>query len=74
MSTLNFTVEESNMIGMYRQSGRTGTAARIGAAIPFMEEAFRDIAQRSIEKLNAMTDAEFAGTSFAPTGETDGSE
>jgi hypothetical protein len=74
MNYLDFTVEETNLIAIYATESRTETIARITAALPYMDEAMREIALRSVEKLSAMSDDEFGETVFASDDDTEGED
>ena len=39
------------------------------AALPFMEPEIKELAERTLEKLNELTEKEFAGLSFEPAEE-----
>ena len=72
MSTMNFTVEETNLIAIYKASAKDKTLARIADAIPRMDDDMRIIAEGAIRKLNTLTEPEFSLLSFMPADETDG--
>ena len=57
--TMNFSVEEENLIGMYHTSDRRRTMARMLAALPDMDTEMRRLANGTIAKLEHMTDADF---------------
>ena len=64
MTMVQFTVEEENLICMYHKTDRRRTAANIRAALPDMDE---DMA--ALDKLDAMSDADFAAHRFHFTDE-----
>jgi hypothetical protein len=76
MNILDFTVEETSLIAIYAEDGgtRAEVTARIAAVLPDMDADFIPIAESSTRKLRAMSDSEFAATSFAPADDTDGDE
>ena len=76
MNILDFTVEETNLIAIYAEDGgnRAEVTARIAAALPDMDADFTPIAESSIAKLRAMSDADFNAASFSPADDTDGDE
>jgi hypothetical protein len=74
MNYLDFTAEETNLIAIYATKSRAETIARITEALPYMDEAMRDIALRSVEKLTAMSDDEFDETVFASDDDTEGED
>lgn len=73
MSIMNFTVEETNLIAIYKADTATATLARIAADLPDMsDEDIITIAESANRKLAALTEPEFTALSFAPADETDG--
>jgi hypothetical protein len=67
--TMNFSVEEENLICMYHTSDRRRTMARMLAALPDMDTEMRRLANGTIAKLEHMTDADFDGQRFDFAGE-----
>ena len=67
--TMNFSVEEENLICMYHTSDRRRTMARMLAALPDMDTEMRQLANSTIAKLEQMTDADFDGQRFDFVGE-----
>lgn len=55
-----FTVEETNLISIYNEGGKAQLAANITAALPFMDADMRELAQRTILKIDALTVEEYA--------------
>lgn len=55
-----FTVEEMNLLHIYHEGGRQELAGNITAALPFMEPDMRELAARTLAKIDALTDAEYA--------------
>lgn len=55
-----FTVEELNLIGIYVCEDRTSLVEEMSGALTYMDEDMRGLADRTLEKLRAMTDEEFA--------------
>ena len=55
-----FTVEESNLISIYNEGGKAQLTANITAALPFMDADMRELAQRTILKIDALTVEEYA--------------
>lgn len=62
----NFTVEETNLLSIYMTGSKEGLLVAMNAALPFMEGEMRDFAARTLSKVEAMTEAEFAGLSLDP--------
>src|SRR5699024_5301695 len=67
--TMQFTVEEENLICMYHKSDRRRTAANIRATLPDMDEGMAALARRTADKLDTMNDADFEAQQFHFTGE-----
>jgi len=73
MSIMNFTVEETNLIAIYKEDTAAATLARIAAALPEMyDEDIITIAESASRKLAALTESDFTALSFSPADETDG--
>lgn len=64
-----FTVEETNLICIYIADTRTELIKEMVGALPFMDGEMRALADRTLEKLCAITDTEFATQSFDFTNE-----
>ena len=64
-----FTFEEINLICCYIANTKRATATGMTAALPFMEPEIKEFAERTLEKLNGLTEEEFAGLSFEPAEE-----
>ncbi|MEA5058980.1 MAG: transposon-transfer assisting family protein [Candidatus Pelethousia sp.] len=65
----HFTVEETNLICIYISDTRAELIEEITGALPFMDEEMRILADHTLDKLRAMTDAEFEVQSFDFTDE-----
>jgi hypothetical protein len=73
MLQLSFTVEETNLIAIYKADTAAATLARIAATLPEMyDEDIITIAESANRKLAALTEPKFSALSFAPADETDG--
>ena len=72
MSIMDFTVEETCLVAIYRRDTAAATLERIAAALPDMDGEMQSIAEGASRKLAALTAPEFAAYSFAPEDETDG--
>ena len=64
-----FTVEEENMIGMYHKSDRRRTAGAIQAVLPEVNEDMAALARQTLDKLDAIRDADFEAQQFHFTDE-----
>jgi len=73
MSIMNFTVEETNLIAIYKEDTQAATLARIAAALPELyDEDIITIAENASRKLAALTEPEYSALTFALADETDG--
>ena len=55
-----FTVEETNLLSIYHEGSKAQLVENMTAALPFMDEDMRELAKRTLSKVEAMTEAEFA--------------
>lgn len=55
-----FTVEEMNLISIYNEGGKAQLTANITAALPFMDGDMKELAGRTIAKIDRLTEAEYA--------------
>lgn len=55
-----FTVEEMNLLHIYHDSSRQELVGNINAALPFMEPDMRELAVRTLAKIDALTETEYA--------------
>ena len=69
MSIMNFTVEETNLIAIYKASTKAVTLARIAAALSYMDIEMRMIAESASRKLAALSGSEFTAAAFTPVDE-----
>ena len=72
MFIMDFTVEEINLVAIYRAETLEKTLARIAAALPDMDGDIRTIAESASRKLAGLTEPDFSVLSFAPADEGDG--
>ena len=72
MTIYNFTVEETNLIAIYKADTLTATLMKIAAALPDMDGDMKTIADSAGRKLAALTGSEFSALTFAPADDTDG--
>lgn len=65
---MNFTVEETNLIDIYKADTRAGQLAQLRAVRPLCENDSELLAvvDSATRKLAAMTDADFLETAFVP--------
>ena len=55
-----FTVEETNLISIYIADTRRELIGEMTGALPYMDGEMRELALRTLAKLRAMSDADFA--------------
>ncbi|RGW15928.1 conjugal transfer protein [Dorea formicigenerans] len=57
---IRLTVEETNLLSIYNEGGKRGLIENINAALPFMDEDMRELAKRTLSKVDALTEEEYA--------------
>lgn len=72
MATFNFTVEEINLIAIYRASTRAKTLDRIAHVLPDLDGDMLEIAKSAVRKLAVMSEPEFQMSSFIAADEAGG--
>ena len=55
-----FTVEETNLLSIYHEGSKAQLMENMTAALPYMDADMRELAERTISKVNALTDEEYA--------------
>ena len=55
-----FTVEETNLLSIYHEGVKREVMENINAALPYMDEDMRELAKRTLSKVDALTEKEFA--------------
>lgn len=55
-----FTVEETNLLSIYHEGGKAQLIENMTAALPYMDADMRELAERTLSKVNALTDEEYA--------------
>lgn len=61
MDKIKLTVEEENLLSIYREGSKRELIENVNAALPFMDEDMRELAVRALQKIDALTEAEYAG-------------
>ena len=61
---MQFNVEEENLICLYHNADRRRTMAKLHAALPDMDEEMTALARQTLDKLEAMSDADFEAQRF----------
>lgn len=60
MTMKHFTVEETNLLSIYADSSKPALLKNIRAALPYMDADLWELAERTMQKVGALTDAEYA--------------
>lgn len=55
-----FTVEEANLLSIYHEGGKAQLIENMTAALPYMDADMRELAERIISKVDALTEKEYA--------------
>ena len=55
-----FTVEETNLLSIYHEGSKAQLTENINAALPYMDADMRELAQRTLAKVDALTEEEYA--------------
>ena len=69
---MSFTVEETNIIAIYKADTLAATLEQISAMLPYMEEDIRTIAENACQKLTKLTEQEFLDMSYTLADDMDG--
>ena len=64
-----FTVEETNLISIYIADTRGELIGEMTGALPYMDGEMRELALRTLAKLHAMGDADFAALAVSAADE-----
>lgn len=64
-----FTVEETNLLSIYKADSKRGLLEQIAAALPFMDADMWELATRTMKKIDALTEAEYAELTVYPAEE-----
>lgn len=59
-----FTVEETNLLSIYKTDDKWEMLTNMAAALPLMDGEMRAFAERTMRKLDALPEAEFAALSL----------
>lgn len=57
---IRFTVEEMNLLSIYHEGGKVQLIENMTAAMPYMDEDMRELAQRTLSKVDELTEEEYA--------------
>lgn len=61
---MKLTVEETNLLSIYHEGGKAQLAENMTAALPYMDADMRELAERTLSKVDALTDEEYAELSL----------
>ena len=59
-----FTVEEMNLLAIYRGENKEEVTEKIAFALSFMDYDMRELAKRTVKKVNSLSNQEFAALSI----------
>ena len=59
-----FTVEEMNLLSIYRGKSKEEVTEKIAFALSFMDPDMQELAKRTVKKVNNLSDQEFASLSI----------
>ena len=57
---IRLTVEETDLLSIYHEGSKAQLAENINAALPYMDEDMKQFAQRTLSKVDALTEEEYA--------------
>lgn len=61
---IRLTVEEINLLSIYNEDGKAQLIENMTAALPYMDADMRELAERTLSKVDALTDEEYAELSL----------
>ena len=56
---IRLSVEETNLLSIYADESKRALIENINAALPFMDADMRELAQRTMQKVDALTEEEY---------------
>lgn len=57
---IKLTVEEENLLSIYKTDSKRELIENVNAALPFMDRDMQELAVRALRKIDALTEAEYA--------------
>jgi len=60
MTMIKLTVEEENLLSIYKTDSKRELIESVNAALPFMDGDMQGLATRALRKIDALTEAEYA--------------
>ena len=61
---MRLTVEETNLLSIYNEGGKAQLTENMTAALPYMDADIRELAERTLSKVDALTEKEYAELSL----------
>lgn len=61
---ITFTIEETNLLSIYKTDDKWEMLTNMSAALPLMDQEMRAFAERTMRKLDALTEAEYDALSL----------
>ena len=61
---MRVTVEETNLLSIYNEGGKAQLTENMTAALPYMDADMRELAERTLSKVDALTEKEYAELSL----------
>lgn len=62
---IRLTVEEENLLSIYNTGSKRELIENVNAALPFMDGDMRELAIRALQKIDALTEVEYAGLAIS---------
>ena len=66
---IRFTVEETNLLSIYHEESKVQLIENMTAALPFMDGDMRELAKRTLLKVDALSEAEYRELAVYPADE-----
>ena len=66
---IGFTVEETNLLSIYHEGSKAQLVENMTAVLPFMDEDMRELAKRTLSKVDALSEAEYGELAVYPADE-----
>ena len=61
---MRLTGEETNLLSIYNEGGKAQLTENMTAALPYMDADMRELAERTLSKVDALTEKEYAELSL----------
>lgn len=61
---IRLTVEETNLLSIYHEGSKAQLIENMTAALPYMDADMRELAKRTLSKVDALTDKEYTELSL----------